>query len=64
MSKTITCLYQDEQKAAEIVSRLEQAGISRSYVEVYSHASDALIDELESAGVPRSDAHAYAEGVR
>jgi uncharacterized protein (TIGR02271 family) len=64
MSKTITCLYQDEQKAAEIVSRLEQAGISRSYVEVYSHASDALIDELESAGVPRSDAHAYVEGVR
>jgi len=64
MSKTITCLYQDEQKAAEIVSRLEQAGISRSNVEVYSHASDNLIDDLESAGVPRSDAHAYAEGVR
>jgi len=64
MSKTITCLYQDEQKAAEIVSRLEQAGISHSNIEVYSHASDNLIDDLESAGVPRSDAHAYAEGVR
>ncbi len=64
MSKTITCLYQDEQKAAEIVSRLAQAGISHSNVEVYSHASDNLIDDLESAGVPRSDAHAYAEGVR
>jgi hypothetical protein len=64
MSKTITCLYQDEQKAAEIVSRLEQAGISRSNVEVYSSASDNLINDLESAGVPRSDAHAYAEGVR
>ena len=64
MSKTITCLYQDAQKAAEIVSRLEQSGISRSDVEVYSDASGDLIDDLEDAGVPRSDAHAYAEGVR
>jgi uncharacterized protein (TIGR02271 family) len=64
MSKTVTCLYQDQQKAAMIVSRLEQAGISRGVVDVYSDASDDLIDTLEDAGVPRSDAHAYAEGVR
>ena len=64
MSKTVTCLYQDQQKASEIVSRLEQAGISRGAINVYSDASDNLIDGLEDAGVPRSDAHAYAEGVR
>jgi uncharacterized protein (TIGR02271 family) len=64
MSKTVTCLYQDQQKAREIVSLLEQAGISRAGINVYSDASDSLIDDLENAGVPRSDAHAYAEGVR
>ncbi|MDP8919316.1 MAG: YsnF/AvaK domain-containing protein [Pseudomonadota bacterium] len=64
MSKTVTCLYQDQRKASEIVSLLEQAGISRSGINVYSDASDDLIDDLENAGVPRSDAHAYAEGVR
>ena len=64
MSKTVTCLYQDQRKASEIVSLLEQAGISRSGINVYSDASDNLIDDLENAGVPRSDAHAYAEGVR
>jgi uncharacterized protein (TIGR02271 family) len=64
MSKTVTCLYQDQQKASEIVSRLEQAGISRGDISFYSTASDNLIDDLEDDGVPRSDAHAYAEGVR
>jgi uncharacterized protein (TIGR02271 family) len=64
MSKTVTCLYQDQQKASEIVSRLEQAGISRGGINVYSNASDNLISDLENVGVPRSDAHAYAEGVR
>ena len=64
MSKTVTCLYQDQQKASEIVSRLEQAGISRSGIDVYSGASSNLMDALENAGVPSSDAHAYAEGVR
>ncbi|WP_114186213.1 YsnF/AvaK domain-containing protein [Microvirga aerophila] len=64
MSKTVTCLYQDQQKASEIVSRLEQADISRGDISFYSTPSDNLIDDLEDAGVPRSDAHAYAEGVR
>jgi uncharacterized protein (TIGR02271 family) len=64
MSKTVTCLYQDQQKASEIVSRLEQAGISRGDISFYSTFSDDLIDDLENDGVPRSDAHAYAEGVR
>ena len=64
MSKTVTCLYQDQQKASKIVSRLEQAGISRGDISFYSTASDNLIDDLENDGVPRTDAHAYAEGVR
>ena len=64
MSKTVTCLYQDQQKASKIVSRLEQAGISRGDISFYSTPSDNLIDDLENDGVPRTDAHAYAEGVR
>jgi uncharacterized protein (TIGR02271 family) len=64
MSKTVTCLYQDQQKASEIVSRLEQAGISRGDISFYSTPSDNLIDDLENDGVPRTDAYAYAEGVR
>ena len=64
MSKTVTCLYQDQQKASEIVRRLEQAGISRGDISFYSTSSDNLIDDLENDGVPRTDAHAYAEGVR
>ena len=64
MTKTVTCLYQDQEKAAAIVSRLEQAGIASGDIDVYSNAADTLIDDLEDAGVPRSDAHAYAEGVR
>jgi uncharacterized protein (TIGR02271 family) len=64
MSKTVTCLYQDQQKASEIVSRLEQAGLSRGDISFYSTPSDNLIDDLENDGVPRTDAHAYAEGVR
>jgi uncharacterized protein (TIGR02271 family) len=64
MTKTVTCLYQDQQTAAAIVSRLEQADIARSDIAVYSDASGNLTDDLENAGVPRADAHAYAEGVR
>ena len=64
MSKTVTCLYQDQQKASEIVSRLEQAGISRGDISFYATLSDNLIDDLENDGVPRTDAHSYAEGVR
>jgi hypothetical protein len=36
MTKTVTCLYQDQEKAAAIVSRLEQAGISRGDISFYS----------------------------
>jgi len=64
MTKTVTCLYQDQEKAAAIVDRLELAGVARGGVDVYPNYSDDLIDDLEDAGVPRSDAHAYAEGVR
>lgn len=58
MSKTVTCLYQVQQKASEIVSRLEQAGLSRGDISFYSTPSGNLIDDLENDGVPRADAHA------
>jgi hypothetical protein len=40
MTKTVTCLYQDQEKAAAIVSRLEQAGITRGNISFYSTSSD------------------------
>ncbi|MBQ0819810.1 YsnF/AvaK domain-containing protein [Microvirga sp. HBU67558] len=64
MTKTVTCLYRDRSTADAVVSRLEQAGIARGVIDVYSDDSADLIGDLEDAGVPRSDAYAYAEGVR
>src|SRR5919112_2345854 len=64
MSKTVTSLFHDHSKADAILGRLEQAGISRGNVTIYSGTSGDLTDELSGLGVPSSDAHAYAEGVR
>jgi uncharacterized protein (TIGR02271 family) len=64
MTKTVTSLFHDYQKATAAMSQLEQAGITRGDVDLYSECSDDLIDNLEDMGVPRSDAHAYSEGVR
>jgi uncharacterized protein (TIGR02271 family) len=64
MSKTVTSLFHDHHTANATVSRLEQAGISRGNVTVYSGASTDLSSVLPDLGVPASDAHAYAEGVR
>ena len=64
MSKTVTSLYHDQAKAADIVSRLEQSGIERSDITVYSGSETGLDNNLADLGVPRSDAYAYAEAVR
>jgi uncharacterized protein (TIGR02271 family) len=64
MTKTVTSLFHDQHQATATVSRLEQAGISRDNISVYTDAAGDLTDELTGFGVPASDAHAYAEGVR
>jgi len=62
MMKTVTSLFQSEQHAAAAVSHLEQAGIPRSGIDIWSTPHN-LAPLLEDAGVSRSDAHAYVEGV-
>ncbi|HEV2560266.1 MAG TPA: YsnF/AvaK domain-containing protein [Microvirga sp.] len=64
MSKTVTSLFHDQQQAHSAVSRLEQAGISRSGIEVFTNSSGDLTDDLRGYGVPDRDAHAYSEGLR
>ena len=63
MTKTVTALFHSEQHAAAAASRLQQAGIPRDGIDIWS-APINLAPVLEDAGVSRSDAHAYAEGVR
>ena len=64
MTKTVTSLFDSHSQADAAISRLEQAGISRSSINVLTGTSADLTDELSRYGVPASDAHAYAEGVR
>ncbi|MXQ11930.1 hypothetical protein [Microvirga makkahensis] len=62
MTKTVTSLFHSEQHAAVAASRLEQAGIPRSGIDIWSTPSN-LAPVLEDGGVSRSDAQAYVEGV-
>ncbi len=62
MTKTVTSLFESEQLATAAASRLEQAGISRDSIDLWSTPHN-LVPLLEDEGVSRSDAHAYAEGV-
>jgi hypothetical protein len=63
MTKTVTSLFHNGQHAATAASRLEQAGIPKDGIDIWS-APINLAPVLEDAGVSRSDAHAYVEGVR
>jgi hypothetical protein len=62
MMKTVTSLFQSEQHAAAAVSHLEQAGIRKSEIDIWSTPHN-LAPLLEDEGVSRSDANAYVEGV-
>lgn len=63
MTKTVTALFHNGQHATTAASRLEQAGIPKDRIDIWS-APINLAPVLEDAGVSRSDAHAYVEGVR
>jgi hypothetical protein len=62
MTKTITALFQTEQHATDAANHLEQAGVARSAIDIWStpHNLPSLLEDL---GVQRTEAHAYAEGV-
>jgi hypothetical protein len=62
MMKTVTSLFQSEQHAAAAVSHLEQAGIRKSEIDIWSTPHN-LAPLLEDSGLSRSDAAAYVEGV-
>jgi hypothetical protein len=62
MTETVTALFPSEQHAAAAASRLEQAGIARDRVDVWSTPHN-LAPLLEDGGLSRADANAYTEGV-
>jgi len=62
MTKTVTSLFQTEQHATEAATRLEQAGIPRTAIDIWSTPHN-LAPLLEDEGLSRHDAYAYAEGV-
>ncbi|MET0429754.1 MAG: hypothetical protein ABW026_14815 [Microvirga sp.] len=63
MTKTITALFHSEQHASDAASHLEQAGVARSAIDIWSTPHN-LAPLLEDLGVQRTEAEAYAEGVR
>ena len=62
MMKTVTSLFQTEQHATAAVTHLEQAGIPRAGIDIWSTPHN-LAPLLADAGVSRHDAQAYVEGV-
>ena len=62
MTKTITSLFHSEQHATGAASCLEQIGIRRDRIDIWSTPHN-LAPLLEDEGVSRADAQAYAEGV-
>jgi hypothetical protein len=62
MMKTVTSLFQTEQHATAAVTHLEQAGIPKAGIDIWSTPHN-LAPLLEDAGVSRHDAQAYVEGV-
>src|SRR5215208_81998 len=62
MTKTVTSLFQSEQHATAAASHLEQDGIRRDRIDIWSTPHN-LAPLLQDEGVSRADAQAYAEGV-
>ena len=62
MTKTVTSLFHTEQHATAAAARLEEAGIPKDEIDIWSTPHN-LAPLLEDDGVSRSDAYAYVEGV-
>ena len=63
MTRFVTALFLSEAHATAAMNRLEQAGIRRDDIDIWSTPHN-LASFLEDEGVSRADAYAYAEGVR
>ena len=62
MTKTVTSLFHSEQHATEVAGLLQQAGIPKDAIDIWTTPHN-LAPLLEDLGVSRSDAYAYVEGV-
>jgi hypothetical protein len=62
MTKTVTSLFHSEQHATAAASHLEQDGIRRDRIDIWSTPHN-LAPLLEDDGVSRADAQAFTEGV-
>jgi hypothetical protein len=62
MTKTVTSLFHTDQHAASAARHLEQAGIPKDEIDIWSTPHN-LPPLLEDLGVSRADSYAYAEGV-
>jgi hypothetical protein len=62
MTRTVASLFSSEELASAAVVRLEQVGIPRADIDVWSSPHN-LAPLLEDAGVSRAEAHAFVEGV-
>ncbi|MBB3020332.1 hypothetical protein FHR70_003413 [Microvirga lupini] len=62
MTKTVTSLFHSERHATAAAERLEQAGIPKDEIDIWSTPHN-LAPLLEDDGVSRLDAYAYVEGV-
>jgi hypothetical protein len=62
MIKTVTSLFHSELHAIAAAKHLEQTGISRDDIDIWSTPHN-LPPLLEDEGLSRADAYAYAEGV-
>ncbi len=60
--KTVASLFHSELHAIAAANRLEQAGIPRDHIDIWSTPHN-LAPLLEDDGLSRADAYAYAEGV-
>lgn len=60
--KTVTSIFNNELQALAAAKRLEQVGISRDHIDIWSTPHN-LAPLLEDDGLSRADAYAYAEGV-
>jgi hypothetical protein len=62
MTKTVTSLFQSDAHATAAARHLEQAGIPKAGIDIWSTPHNLAL-RLEDAGMSRADAYAYVEGV-
>lgn len=67
MSTTIIAMYDDADRAEQVVDEIVRAGVSRDAVDVLTsdgNGSTSLVDKLTERGVEEQEAAVYAEAIR